>query len=80
MVCGILCLDKGVNCIILFSSATNTTRVPNQTTLYHLSTLQFPRGLRSNVTLQAVNDVGASKHSNPEKYNIPSGKSSNDIA
>ena len=43
-------------------------------TSFDLRTQQFPSGLQSNVTLQAVNDVGASEHSNSVPYITSSSK------
>jgi len=62
----------------IVSSGINETSVPNEMTTYiDLTTLRLRSGLRSNVTLRAVNDVGPSNHSNPVEYNspiMPSGK------
>ena len=61
---------------VLSSSDINTTRLTNDmTTSFDLKSLQFQNGLESSVTLQAVNSIGASNHSNPVQYNIPSCKS-----
>ena len=50
-------------------------RLPNEMmTSFDLRTQQFPRGLWSNVTLQAVNDIGASEHSNSVPYITSSSK------
>lgn len=69
--------------VSIVSSGINETSVPNEMTTYiDLATLRLRSGLHSNVTLQAVNDVGASNHSNPVEYNVPilpSGKLSQTI-
>ena len=56
------------------SSAVNVTTVPNETTSFNLASLQFSNGFQSNVTVQAVNDVGTSNQSNLVPYNASSGK------
>ena len=46
--------------------------VSNEMMSFDLATLMFPSGFQSNVTVQAVNDVGASNQSNTVSYNTTS--------